>query len=110
MMIARIVDVGTSDHMRVEKLNQLNSSSRGCKSPTYLHSGTQMLMFAHIYFHRLVFLQKNKYKGGRKASLFFEARLTPGFFCPGIRELSRTGTQVHEQGRKNMALERTRTQ
>jgi len=75
MMIARIVDVGTSDHMRVEKLNQFNSSSRGCKSPTYLHSGTQMLMFAHVYFHRLVFLQKNKYKGGRKASLFFIFRV-----------------------------------
>jgi len=56
-------------------LNQLNSSSRGCKSPTYLHSGTQMLMFAHVYFHRLVFLQKNKYKGSRKASLFFIFRL-----------------------------------
>jgi hypothetical protein len=75
MMIARIVDVGTSDHMRVKKLNQLNSSSRGCKSPTYLHSGTQMLMFAHVYFHRLVFLQKNKCKGGRKASLFFIFRV-----------------------------------
>jgi len=48
-----------------------NSSSRGCKSPTYLHSGTQMLMFAHVYFHRLVFLQKNKCKGGRKASFSF---------------------------------------
>ena len=48
-----------------------NSSSRGCKSPTYLHYGTQMLMFAYVYFHRLVFLQKNKYKGGRKASLSF---------------------------------------
>ena len=67
-------------------------------------------MFAHVYFHRLVFLQKNKYKGGRKASLFFEARLSPGFFWPEIRGLSRAGTQVHAQGRKNMALERTRTQ
>ena len=56
-------------------MNQLNSSSRGCKSPTYLHSGTQMLMFAHVYFHRLVFLQKNKCKGSRKASLFFIFRV-----------------------------------
>ena len=61
-------------------------------------------------FSQISFSPKKQIQGRPQGFPFFRSPVNTGFFCPGIRELSRTGTQVHEQGRKNMALERTRTQ